>query len=202
MMAGAFSYWFGGWSATTALLLFLIFNHLVGEDYLTKRYEAFGLDYLTPPAEYSIEALQKLNDLCCVSSQTQLLVQQMLSEVSNDGISWTSKFLEENHGRLRVRGDAWQACLEECRIPYLKATAGLFCWMDFREFLPMEGTDDERERALYLELMNEYGLLFTPGLSMKNEHPGFFRCVFTAASDDEFALGMSRLRKFVEAKRG
>ncbi len=62
MMAGAFSYWFGGWSATTALLLFLIFNHLVGEDYLTKRYEAFGLDYLTPPAEYSVKALQELND--------------------------------------------------------------------------------------------------------------------------------------------
>ncbi len=62
MMAGAFSYWFGGWSATTALVLFLIFNHLVGEDYLTKRYEAFGLDYQQPVTEYSVAALQKLND--------------------------------------------------------------------------------------------------------------------------------------------
>jgi hypothetical protein len=62
MMAGAFSYWFGGWSATTALVLFLIFNHLVGEDYLTKRYEAFGLDYQHPVTEYSVAALQKLND--------------------------------------------------------------------------------------------------------------------------------------------
>ncbi|NJM24526.1 MAG: hypothetical protein HC859_02350 [Bacteroidia bacterium] len=34
MMAGAFSYWFGGWSATTALILFLVLNHLVGEDFL------------------------------------------------------------------------------------------------------------------------------------------------------------------------
>ena len=57
MMAGAFSYWFGGWSATTALVLFLIFNHLVGEDYLTKRYEAFGLDYQQPVTEYSVAAL-------------------------------------------------------------------------------------------------------------------------------------------------
>ncbi|HEX6892465.1 MAG TPA: patatin-like phospholipase family protein [Chryseolinea sp.] len=62
MMSGAFSYWFGGWSATTALVLFLIFNHLVGEDYLTKRYEAFGLDYQHPVTEYSVKALQELND--------------------------------------------------------------------------------------------------------------------------------------------
>lgn len=62
MMAGAFSYWFGGWSATTGLVLFLIFNHLVGEDYLTKRYEAFGLDYRRPYAEYSVQSLRQLND--------------------------------------------------------------------------------------------------------------------------------------------
>ncbi len=62
MMAGAFSYWFGGWAATTALVLFLVFNHLVGEDYLTKRYEAFGLDYQRPVTEYSVLTLQHLND--------------------------------------------------------------------------------------------------------------------------------------------
>jgi hypothetical protein len=62
MMSGAFSYWFGGWSTTTALVLFLIFNYMVGEDYLTKRYEAFGLDYQVPHAEYSIETLRALND--------------------------------------------------------------------------------------------------------------------------------------------
>jgi aspartate/methionine/tyrosine aminotransferase len=146
--------------------------------------------------------LQKLNDLCCVSSQTQLLVQRMLSEVSDDGIPWSRKFLEENHRRLRTRGDAWQSCLHELRIPYLEASAGLFCWMDFREFLPQVGTDDERERELYLELLKVHGLLFTPGRSMKNERPGFFRCVFTAATDTEFALGMDRVRKYVHAKRG
>jgi hypothetical protein len=62
MLAGAFSYWFGGWSATTALVLFLVVNYLVGEDYFTKRYEAFGLNYLGPKAEYSIKSLQQLND--------------------------------------------------------------------------------------------------------------------------------------------
>jgi len=74
--------------------------------------------------------------------------------------------------------------------------------MDFSEFLPDEGTPDERERKLYLELLNDYGLLFTPGQSMKSELPGFFRCVFTAASDHEFDLGMERLKAYVKKKKG
>ena len=151
--------------------------------------------------------LQKLNDLCSVSSQTQLLVEDMMtaksasSSSSSSMASWTNEFLEENQRRIRQRGDAWQSCLNELDIPHLNGTAGLFCWMDFSKFLPKEGTAGERERKLYLELLQDYGLLFTPGDSMKNELPGFFRCVFTAASDHEFDLGMERLKKFVHDKR-
>lgn len=148
--------------------------------------------------------LQKLNDLCCVSSHTQLLVERMMTEMSSsDGstMSWTDDFLEKNHARLRQRYDAWQSCLKELSIHHLPATSGLFCWMDFSEFLPPTGSADERERMLYLELLQEHGLLFTPGRSMRNELPGFFRCVFTAASEEEFSLGMERLRKYVSEKR-
>ena len=62
MLAGAFSYWFGNWSATSALLLFLFLNYLVGEDFFTKRYKAFGLDYVSQPSEYSVPKLAHLND--------------------------------------------------------------------------------------------------------------------------------------------
>ena len=62
MLSGAFSYWFGGWSATTALAIFLVLNFLVGEGYFSKKYEAFGLDYQQPPAEYSVASLKILND--------------------------------------------------------------------------------------------------------------------------------------------
>ena len=148
--------------------------------------------------------LQKLNDLCCISSQTQLLVERMMTSPSKDdpNVLWTELFLKENHQRLRARGDAWHACLDELNIPHLNSTAGLFVWMDFSEFLPSDGTDEKRERTLYLELLKEYGLLFTPGQSMKNERPGFFRCVYTAANDEEFELGMERLRNYVHTKRG
>lgn len=62
MVAGAFSYWFGNWSATIALILFIFINFLVGKDYFAKQYKAFGLDYSTGKAPYSVQSLASLND--------------------------------------------------------------------------------------------------------------------------------------------
>ncbi len=67
MIAGAFSYWFGNWSATIALILFLFINFLVGKDFFSKRYKAFGLDYQLPPVEYSIGTLRTLNDSSAIA---------------------------------------------------------------------------------------------------------------------------------------
>ncbi len=61
MLSGAFSYWFGGWSMTVFLVIFMIMNYLAGEGWLTKKYQAFGLDYRMAPVEYTIDELQFLN---------------------------------------------------------------------------------------------------------------------------------------------
>lgn len=71
MLAGAFSYWFGNWSATAAIVLFLFLNYLVGENFFTKRYEAFGLDYIRQPAEYSVKSLKQLNDTAFIRQDKQ-----------------------------------------------------------------------------------------------------------------------------------
>jgi hypothetical protein len=92
MMAGAFTYWFGGWSATAALVIFLIFNYLVGEDHLTKRYEAFGIDYLKPYAEYSVSSLKQLND------STHLSRDLKANQVMLD--NWRNKFSAESKPKL------------------------------------------------------------------------------------------------------
>lgn len=84
MMAGAFSYWFGGWAATAALVIFLAINHLVGEDYFTKRYEAFGLNYQAAPAQYSVSALRTLNTPAYIE-QDREVTKQMLE-------NWRRKF--------------------------------------------------------------------------------------------------------------
>src|SRR5436190_7095933 len=36
MLSGAFSYWLGNWSITVAMIIFLVFNYLAGEAWLTK----------------------------------------------------------------------------------------------------------------------------------------------------------------------
>ena len=67
MIAGAFSYWFGNWSATIALILFLFINFLAGRDFFAKQYKAFGLDYDTHLAEYSVESLRHINDSAAIA---------------------------------------------------------------------------------------------------------------------------------------
>lgn len=60
MLSGAFSYWFGSWSGTASLIVFLIFNYLAGQDFFSKPEKAFGLDYASTPADYSVKNLQAL----------------------------------------------------------------------------------------------------------------------------------------------
>jgi hypothetical protein len=77
MLSGAFSYWFGGWSTTMALILFLVVNYLVGEDFFNKKYEAFGLDYNVPPAEYSVKTLLSQVDSANMESDRLALIPQL-----------------------------------------------------------------------------------------------------------------------------
>jgi len=77
MLSGAFSYWFGGWSSTAALILFLFVNHLVGENFFDKKYEAFGLDYGVLPAEYSTRTLQLQIDSATMEKDKQDLLPQL-----------------------------------------------------------------------------------------------------------------------------
>ena len=86
MLSGAFTYWFGSWSGTMSLVLFLLFNHLYGEEFFSKRYEAFGLDYNEKPAAYTIDAFQKHSD----SSAMQADYQAGLDQLTN----WRGKFKE------------------------------------------------------------------------------------------------------------
>lgn len=67
MLSGAFEYWFGNWSSTAALVLFLLVNYLVGEGVFSKSYKAFGLDYEKMPVEYSVENLVRLNDSTAIN---------------------------------------------------------------------------------------------------------------------------------------
>jgi aspartate/methionine/tyrosine aminotransferase len=153
--------------------------------------------------------MQKLNDLCQISSQTQLWTKSILEaklDIHNEEL-WIAAFRRDNHARLNARSTALAAVLEKYDIPYLSPDAGLFLWIDLSQFLPTvidpalsTVAAAQQERSLYLELVQDYGLLLTPGNSMRNERPGFFRCVFTAASDDEFEIALQRMEGYLAAR--
>jgi hypothetical protein len=92
MMSGAFSYWFGGWAATAALVLFLFANYLTGEDYFTKRYEAFGLNYQLPHVEYSVSTLQQLNDSVRMENDRRVTLQMLEN--------WRKKFPADHKPKI------------------------------------------------------------------------------------------------------
>ncbi len=63
MILGAISYWLRGWATTAIIVGFFVFNALVGYELIQNTYQAFGLDYQTTPAEYTLSSLQETNDL-------------------------------------------------------------------------------------------------------------------------------------------
>lgn len=84
MAFGAFAYWFGEWSATVGLVVFLLINYLQGEDFFTKKYEAFGLDYDHVPALYDADTLILQNDSAAIQQDKQAT----LTQLNN----WRTKF--------------------------------------------------------------------------------------------------------------
>lgn len=84
MASGAFAYWFGEWSATAGLVVFLFINYLEGKDFFTKKYEAFGMNYDTFPAIYDADTLQFQNDTTVIEEDKKTTLVQLNN--------WKNKF--------------------------------------------------------------------------------------------------------------
>ncbi|HAI74844.1 MAG TPA: phospholipase [Microscillaceae bacterium] len=62
MLAGAFTYWLRGWSFTGFIGGLLFLNYLMQSHIINPRYDAFGLNYETEKAEYSLQRVKELSD--------------------------------------------------------------------------------------------------------------------------------------------
>lgn len=185
MLSGAFSYWFGGWSATTGFILFLFFNHLVGEDFFTKKYEAFGMDYGVQPAEYSIATLQ--NQLDSATMEEDRLA--VLNQLKN----WRAKFDPDTKPKMVFlcasgggkRASLWtltalqkadsltQGKLMESSVLITGASGGLIGASYFREL---------KLRYQLGETINPYGDIHRQKISSDNLNP----LIFSLLANDLF----------------
>lgn len=86
MFTGAFTYWFGSWSGTMLIGMFIALNFAVKEGMLSKRYEAYGLNYTAPPVPYTLDHLQFITKVTD-QGEDSLTTIAILNE-------WRSKFPE------------------------------------------------------------------------------------------------------------
>jgi hypothetical protein len=185
MLSGAFSYWFGGWSATAGLIIFLFINHLVGEDFFSKKYEAFGLNYNTPPAEYSIATLQNELDRTVMEADRQVVLTQLKN--------WRNKFSVEAKPKmiflcasgggkraslwtlsaLQVADSLTQGKLMENSVLITGASGGLIGASYFREL---------KLRERLGEKINPYASIHRQKISSDNLNP----LIFSLLANDLF----------------
>ena len=78
--------------------------------------------------------------------------------------------LEEAYTYVRRR-------LENLHVPSIKATAGLFVWIDLSGFL--ESQDRVAEMSLFHQMFEEEKVYLVPGSEFQCHLPGWFRMVFS-----------------------
>ena len=91
MFAGALSYWLRGWTLTFTIFCILMLNYLMKEQVLTANYEAYGLDYHTEKAEYSLRRVKTLSRDSIYNIDRAMT----LTALNN----WKKKFEQEEPGK-------------------------------------------------------------------------------------------------------
>lgn len=142
--------------------------------------------------ELVVSAATKMSSFGLVSSQTQYLLGELLSDKK-----FTKNYLSENQERLKQRRKMLVKGLEKTGISCLKSNAGLFCWVDMRHFL--KSNTFEAEMELWKNIVYDVKLNISPGSSCHCTEPGWFRVCFANMSEETLDLAMERLKSFVDS---
>lgn len=138
-----------------------------------------------------VRCARRMSSFGLVSSQTQHLLAHMLSD---DG--FTSEYLAENKRRLHKRHGEFTSGLEKLGIKCLPSTAGLFVWMDLRQFLKESTENGELE--LWRVIINDVKLNVSPGTSFHCTEPGWFRVCFANMDDATMHIALRRIGDFAD----
>ncbi|KAK9994368.1 hypothetical protein SO802_024071 [Lithocarpus litseifolius] len=142
--------------------------------------------------ETVVAAATKMSSFGLVSSQTQFLLTNMLSDKK-----FTNKYIEENRKRLKSRKEMLVSGLSGAGIECLNSNACLFCWVDMRHLLSSDTFEAEKE--LSKRILFEVGLNISPGSSCHCSEPGWFRMCFANMSQETLKVAITRIKDFVES---
>lgn len=138
-----------------------------------------------------VRCARRMSSFGLVSSQTQHLLSHMLNDDD-----FTSKYLLENKRRLHKRHEEFTLGLEKFGIKCLPSTAGLFVWMDLRQFLKENTKNGELE--LWRAIIGDVKLNVSPGSSFHCTEPGWFRVCFANMDDATMHIALKRIRDFAD----
>lgn len=154
------------------------------------------------------DSLSNIGYFMTVANDTQDI---LASIVADD--AWIDVFLNANHAALQRAHASVVDVLSTLRIPFARATSGMFVWFSLREFFDIiddvgKNEEEDRdhqvaaERAINEALWFEQKLVFTPGEACHATESGWFRICF-AWPHEEGALqeALRRLGVFVAKRR-
>ncbi len=139
------------------------------------------------------EAARELAYLATVSTDTQALLCRLLNDRK-----WTDGLLTKNRERLAESYQMTSKLLREEGITHVDADAGLFVWVDLRQWLA-EPTA-EAEHALWQTLFHQGRVSISPGTVFHCEEPGWFRLCH-AVGETNLREGITRIGKTLRSTR-
>ncbi|KAL2499571.1 1-aminocyclopropane-1-carboxylate synthase 8 [Abeliophyllum distichum] len=139
-----------------------------------------------------VETATKMSSFGLISSQTQYLLSEMLSDKK-----FTKNYVSENRKRVKQRHAMLIRGLKNAGIPCLESNAGLFCWVDMSHLLSSKTFEAEME--LWKKIVYQVGLNISPGSSCHCIEPGWFRMCFANMSEQTLNLAMQRIKSFVNS---
>ena len=92
MFSGAFSYWFRSWKATAAILLLIIINFSVKENFFKTQFQAYGLNYNNEKTAYINDHIDSLNSEEIISADFNNTLQILKN--------WRSKFQQDEPPKM------------------------------------------------------------------------------------------------------
>ncbi|XP_066369158.1 1-aminocyclopropane-1-carboxylate synthase 6-like isoform X1 [Miscanthus floridulus] len=144
--------------------------------------------------EHIVSAAAKIARFSSVSSPTQRLLVSMLSDEK-----FISEYIKVNRERLRKMYLVFADALKQVGIECLKSSGGFYCWADMSRYI--RSYSEKGERKLWDRLLEEAKVNATPGSSCHCIEPGWFRCCFTALSEEDIPVLVERLRRVTESHR-
>ncbi|CAL5036482.1 unnamed protein product [Urochloa decumbens] len=144
--------------------------------------------------ENIVAAAAKIARFSSVSTPTQRLVVSMLSDQK-----FISEYLKVNRERLQKMYHLFVDALKQVGIECFKSSGGFYCWADMSRYI--RSYSEKGERKLWDRLLEEAKVNVTPGSSCHCIEPGWFRCCFTALSEEDIPVLVERLRRVTDSHK-